>query len=173
MGNPFIGQINIVGFNFAPRGWALCEGQLLPINQWQALFSLLGTTFGGDGRTSFGLPDLRGRAPISPGSGPGLSTYRWGQRGGVETVTLNTNQIPSHNHFVQLGQTGNTPAGNGAYLGNITGADTIYNASPQAGQTLNQAAITNAGGSGSHENRMPFLAVYYCISTSGRFPSRN
>ncbi len=173
MGEAFLGQISFVGFNFAPRGWAFCQGQLLSIAQNTALFSLLGTAFGGDGRTTFGLPGLRGRAPISPGSGPGLSTYRWGQRGGVETVTLNTNQIPSHNHFVQLGQTGNTPAGNGAYLGNITGADTIYNASPQAGQTLNQAAITNAGGSQDHENRMPFLAIYSCIALVGIYPSRS
>jgi len=97
---PFLGEICWIGFNFAPRGWALCDGQLLSISQNDALFSLLGTTYGGDGRTTFGLPDLRGRSPIHVGQGPGLSNYQWGQKGGVETVTLTINQMPSHTHAI-------------------------------------------------------------------------
>lgn len=172
MGNPFLGQINFVGFNFAPRGWALCHGQFLTIGQNAALFSLLGTTFGGDGRTSFALPDLRSRVPISIGQGPGLSNYAWGQRGGVETVTLLAQQIPSHNHLVRLGGAGNSPAGSGSLMGNLNGATTIFNGT-SSGQTLNTDAITNTGGGQSHENRMPFLGLYSCIAMSGLFPSRS
>ena len=102
MSEPFIGQITLVGFNFAPRGWAFCEGQLLSISQNTALFSLLGTTYGGDGRTTFGLPDLRGRVPIGPGTGPGLPSYSWGQKGGADREALAINQMPGHSHTVAL-----------------------------------------------------------------------
>ena len=100
MSEPFLGEIRLFGFNFAPRGWSFCTGQLLPISQNSAVFSLLGTTFGGDGRTTFGVPDLRGRVAIGVGQGPGLSDRRWGQRGGAETTTLNVNQMPNHRHHI-------------------------------------------------------------------------
>lgn len=168
----FMGQISIMGFNFAPRGWSFCDGQLLAISSHSALFSLLGTTYGGDGRTTFALPDLRGRVAIHPGRGPGLSDYRWGTKGGVEQVTLTTPQIPSHNHSFSLGGSANSPAGNNSLLASVTGTDTVFNNSP-AGQHLENAAITNTGGSQPHENRMPYLAVYYNIAMQGIYPSRS
>jgi microcystin-dependent protein len=168
----FLGQIMTVGFNFAPRGWAMCEGQLLSINQYQALFSLLGTTYGGDGRTTFALPDLRGRVVVSPGRGAGLSDYRQGAKGGVENVTLNTNQIPSHNHSFRLGGSANSPAGSNSLLASVTGTDTVFNNTSGNAQ-LAGGTITNTGGGQSHENRMPFLAVYRIIALQGVFPSRN
>ena len=172
MSEPFLAEIKLFGGNFAPRGWALCNGQLLAISSNTALFSLLGTMYGGDGRTTFGLPDLRGRVPISPGNGPGLSSYTQGQKGGVEDVVLTTNQIPSHSHTAvakaAIGVDADTPAGNAWSNGEIysSGAPT---------ETMNGGAITvsNAGGNQSHENRPPFLAVHYIIALQGVFPSRS
>ena len=172
MDSPFLGMIISVGFNFAPRGWTFCDGQLLAISQNTALFSLLGTTFGGDGRTTFALPDLRGRVMVSPGTGPGLSPYAWGQRSGQEFVTLNTQEIPSHNHDIRLGGTASTPAGSNSLIGNLTGTDIIFNPT-SSGNTMASDAITNTGGSQAHENRMPFLGIYRCIALVGVFPSRN
>ena len=169
---PFIGQIMAAGFNFAPRGWTLCQGQLLAISSNTALFSLLGTTFGGDGRTTFGIPDLRGRVMVSPGTGPGLSPYSWGQVGGQEFVTLNVQEIPSHNHYVRLGGTASTPAGSNSLIGNLTGTDIIFDPT-SSGNTMASNAITNTGGTQSHENRMPFLGVYRSIALVGIYPSRN
>ncbi len=166
---PFLGMITPFGFNFAPRGWAKCEGQLLPISANSALFSLLGTTYGGDGRTTFGLPDLRGRAAIGFGNGPGLSNYAIGQKGGAEHVTLNTTQIPSHNHSANVVA---EEADNNKPSGNSLAASQIYRTqAPDA--VLNAATIGNTGGSQQHENRQPYLAINWCIALVGVFPSRN
>ena len=165
----YLGDIKWVGFNFAPRGWASCDGQLLPINQNQALFSLLGNTYGGDGRTTFALPDMRSRSPLHVGTGPGLNNYNQGQMGGVETVTLSAAQMPSHTHTAMgssASGTLNSPANN--VLGGIRrGYDSSANAA------MDVTAIASAGGSQSHENRSPYLAVQCIIALQGIFPSRN
>jgi microcystin-dependent protein len=173
---PFIGQIQMFGFNFAPRGWTTCDGQLLPISQYQALFSLLGTIYGGDGRTTFGLPDLRGRVAIHMGQGAGLSNRPIGSRGGSETVTLTVGQIPSHNHIATAHATderGNaeTPGGN---VWAKKARDDDYSTDPPA-VTMNAAAVTigNTGSSQSHENMPPFLTVNFSIALVGLYPSRN
>jgi microcystin-dependent protein len=179
---PLLGQITLFAGNFAPRGWAYCDGQLLPISQYTALFSILGTTYGGDGRTTFALPDLRGRAPIGPRQGPGLSDYRLGQRGGAENVTLNTTQIPNHTHNLNASPnagTSATPTGNfiAKHQVTIERGNTVDGESftPDASGIgpMNPAAISATGGSLSHENRPPYLAINYIIATVGVFPSRN
>jgi microcystin-dependent protein len=174
----YIGEIRLFAGNFAPRNWALCEGQLLPINSYTAVFSILGTIYGGDGRTTFGLPDLRGRTPIGPGNGPGLSSYNIGQKGGVETVTLNATQIPSHNHTAtgqikSNGGPGDAPSPAGAYFGEAN--DDIYASSAGGTMASDGVNITvgNAGGNQSHENRQPYLACYYIICLAGIYPSRS
>lgn len=175
--SPYLGQLMLFAGNFAPRGWALCEGQLLPISQNTALFSLLGTTYGGDGRTTFGLPDLRGRAPVHLGTGPGLSSNRWGAKGGVEKVTLNVTQIPAHNHTVNaFNGTGGGPSPTGALLSQY--GSTIppvgpYVTGQTANTTLNSATISNAGGGQPVNTRSPYLAMYWCIALQGTFPSRS
>lgn len=175
MSEPFLGQIMIVGFNFPPRGWAFCEGQVLPISQNQSLFSLLGTTYGGDGRTTFVLPDLRGRVPISPGQGPGLSNYRWGDNGGAEAVALTAGQIPSHNHSAPNRcntNDGETDEPNGNFMAKAGGGETIYASSANA--DMGGGAVTgNAGGGQQHNNIQPYLSIYFCIALQGIFPSRN
>lgn len=187
----FLGEVRIFAGNFAPRSWALCEGQLLPIAQNTALFSILGTIYGGDGRTTFALPDLRGRLPLSSGTGPGLSTYREGARGGQNSHTLTQLEMPSHTHGATAAITGtfgvatNTETTNtGEAAGNVLGeaAANIYNSSPAEptellGGVQNSlgvnVTINNAGGSIAHENRMPYLAINYIIAIQGTFPSRN
>jgi len=166
---PFLGQIMAVGFGFPPRGWATCEGQLLAIAQNQALFSLLGTTFGGDGRTTFALPDLRGRSIVGRGNGPGLSTISWGQRGGAENHTNTLAQMPAHTHNIAV----STAAGEeSSAAGNfIAGHDTAFNEDPTSGQNL--AAPASMGSGQSFNIRNPFLGMYYNIATTGLFPSRN
>ena len=156
--DPLIGEIKMVGFNFCPRGWVEADGQLLSIAENSALFSLYGTIYGGDGRTTFALPDLRGRAPIHVGSGPGLSTYVEGEKGGVETVTLTPSELPAHSHTIpELSSPGGTDKG--LVLRNGNGGTT---------------ANTSVTGSGlAHENRPPFLTVRFCVATVGIFPSRN
>ena len=177
----FIGEVKVFAGNFAPRSWAFCEGQLLPIAQHSALFSILGTIYGGDGRTTFGLPDLRGRTPISAGNGPGLSSYREGQHVGAEFVTLSTAEIPSHNHSASAVVNANdsdgvatTPSGN-AWSGSSEG-DNIYNSS-DSGTTMAsdavQVTVNPNGGSQSHENRPPRLAMRWIICLEGTFPSRD
>jgi len=169
MSEPFVGELRLVPFNFAPRGWAFCQGQVLPIAQNTALFSLLGTTYGGNGQTTFALPDLRGRVAMSPGQGPGLSNYDLGQVGGTEVVTLTQVQMPAHNHIASAsngaatgGRPGNAvPSGGGAY------------ASSSDGTTMNPTFIGNAGGSQPHENRQPYLILNYIIALEGIFPARN
>lgn len=169
MSEPFLGEIRIFPYNFAPRGWALCQGQILPIAQNTALFSLLGTTYGGNGQTTFALPDLRGRTPVGVGQGPGLSSIDLGEVAGSETVTLTVNQMPSHNHAANATQSaasatrpsGQFPAGGGAY------------GSPSDGSTLAPTFIANAGGNQPVGLRPPFLGLEYCIALAGIFPSRN
>lgn len=160
---PFIGQIMAVGFSFPPRGWALCEGQLLGIPQHQALFSLLGTTYGGDGRTTFGLPDLRGRCIIGTGTGPGLPTHRWGERGGVDQQTLSVNQLPSHNHQIVPGQVSMGTAMAGTENG------TVSVAVPSGGDL----STYNTGGQQAIYTQSPYLSINYVIALQGIFPSRN
>lgn len=166
MAEPFLSEIRIMSFSFAPKGWAQCNGQLLPINQNQALFSLLGTTYGGDGRVNFALPNLQGNVPIHSGAG-----FTLGQRGGAAAHTLTQSEMPAHNHFVSASSTATggqaTPAGN--YLG---GANNAYNAGGAA-TTLRADTITNVGGSQAHENRQPFLALNFSIALQGIFPSQN
>ena len=182
---PFIGQIMMFAGNFAPRNWAFCEGQLLPIASYQSLFSIVGTTYGGDGRTTFALPDLRGRVPINPGTGPGLSTYRVGQRGGQETHVLTTQEMPSHNHVDQLkvssanatessAANGSSLAAPGAQDGRTFTNTLGYNTSaPDV--ALNSGSIVGGlnGGSRAHNNMQPFLACYYIIALDGIYPPRS
>ena len=175
MSQPFIGEIVMFGGNFAPRSWAFCDGQLLPIASNTALFSILGTTYGGDGRTTFGLPDLRGRVAMHPGNGPGLTPRSLGQKSGVENVTLTTQQIPSHNHNMRLGAgDGNQKQGINRYLA-VTdlGNESIWTDAAPASATMNTAAISQTGGSQEHTNIQPFLCVNFIIALQGLFPSRN
>lgn len=178
MSEPFIGEIKMFGSNFAPRGWALCDGQLLPIAQNSALFSLLGTTYGGDGRTTFGLPDLRGRVPMHPGNGPGLSPRLLGQKLGSENTTLNTNNLPPHNHSATANAV--APGGNSNDAINNFWADDVgvssgtYHTGPATG-TMNPGAISvgNTGGGQSFSNQQPSQCVNFIIALVGIFPSRS
>lgn len=169
---PFIAQIVMFGGNFAPRGWAFCDGQLLSISSNSALFSILGTTYGGDGRTTFGLPDLRGRVAMHPGNGPGLTSRRLGEKGGVEQVTLNINQIPSHTHGAKAysGQ-GNQQGPEGNVLAYDRRETQYSDQAPDV--TMNAQAIASAGGSQPHTNIQPYLAINHIIAISGVYPSRN
>jgi len=172
MSEPFIAEIRIFAGNFAPRNWAFCNGQLLPVAQNTALFSLVGTTYGGDGRTSFGLPDLQGRAPMHPGRGPGLTSRRLGERTGVETVVLNETQIPSHSHGARGSENAavaSTPANNYVARGAGRGANTYLNADTGVGTTKQ---LTPTGGGLSHNNMQPYLAMYFIIALQGLYPSR-
>ena len=166
--DPFIGQIILVPYNFAPQGWALCNGQLLSIAQNTALFSLLGTTYGGDGVTTFALPDLRGRVPVSSGQAPGLSNYFLGQAAGTETVTLNSNQMPAHSHAVNA----NSAHSNSDQPANNFPASSAHFQTTSDGTKMNPAMIGQTGGSQPHENRQPYLTLNYCIALQGIYPSR-
>lgn len=170
---PFLGMISLFGFNFAPRGWAKCEGQLLPISQNTALFSLLGTTYGGDGVTSFGLPDLRGRAPIGDGHGPGLSPHSSGEQSGSETNTLTQQQLPSHTHALRASAAaGNSNVPTGRILADPgRGVNEFTNAA--ADTDMKSDAIGTTGGGQPVSNMPPYLAMNYCIALQGIFPSRN
>lgn len=175
---PYLGQIQAFGFNFTPRGWAHCNGQLLPISQNQALFSLLGTIYGGDGRTTFALPDLRGRVPMNYGQGSGLSNQPIGERSGAERVTLNTNEIPAHTHATTVNVNitpgeQSVPVNN--FLAKDNGGTNNYSATSTSGATLNPSAVSvqNTGGSQSHYNMQPYLAINYCIALTGLYPSRS
>ncbi|MGQ0800601.1 MAG: phage tail protein [Pseudomarimonas sp.] len=163
MAEPFLSEIRIMSFVFAPQGWALCNGQLLPINQNQALFSLLGTTFGGDGRVNFGLPDLRARAPIHVGSGHTL-----GERGGEQTHTLSISELPTHTHLVQASPT--NADGPSAVNNVLAGALNTYRA-PDNLIALRPGSLANVGGSQAHLNMQPFLTLNFCIALQGIFPS--
>ncbi len=175
--NPFIGEIMTVGSNFCPRGWASTDGQLLAISSNTALFSLLGTTYGGDGRTTFGLPDLRGRSSVGVGNGPGLTPISWGQRTGRETVTLNLTNLPSHNHTatIRVSRTDATTRNPiNAYFGRAAG-NTYEEGSAPTGDTMNAGTISvaNNGGNQGFNIRNPSLGMYTCIALVGIYPSRN
>jgi len=178
MAQPFLGQILLVGFNFAPQGWAFCNGQLLPINQFQALFALLGTTYGGNGQTTFALPDLRSRVPVHMGQGNGLSLYQIGEIAGVESVTLSTAQMPGHVHAIHADQAPaavvQTPANNFLAAGIASGrpADN-YSPTLSSQVSLNPASVTSVGGSQPHNNIQPVLAMNYIIALQGIFPTQN
>ena len=185
MASPFLGQIQPFGFTFAPRGWALCNGQILPISQNTALFSLLGTQYGGDGKTTFALPNLQSRVPMHQGQSPVGTIFNIGDRGGVEAVTLTVNELPAHNH----GLSGTTAAadsknpgagaGGAAFAQSVTAAgvtpgDNFYAPITSPGTApLNPATLGVAGGNQPHANLQPCLAVNFCIATQGIFPSRN
>jgi microcystin-dependent protein len=177
MSTPYIGEIRMFGFGTrgAPNGWQACDGSLLPISEYDALFALIGTTYGGDGQTTFGVPDLRGRLPIHQGTGPGLSTYVIGQKAGTETVTVLPTQMPAHTHTlvattaaasaVTPGTTSlpATVSGDTFYVNTITGNNRV---------AMSAQSTSTSGGSQAHENRMPTLTVQYCIATQGIFPSQ-
>jgi microcystin-dependent protein len=168
MAEPFLSEIRIMSFNFAPRGWAMANGQILPIAQNQALFSLLGTTFGGDGRVNFALPDLRSRTPIHVGS-----SHTLGERGGEQAHTLSTAELPQHTHAVNVSSvaTGGNASPVGRFLG---GANNAYHAASSGTQTtLRPDTITTVGGSQAHQNMQPFLALNFCIALEGIFTSPN
>jgi microcystin-dependent protein len=166
MAEPFLSEIRIMSFNFAPKGWAQCNGQLLPINQNQALFSLLGTTFGGDGRVNFALPDQRGRTPIHVGGGHTL-----GEKGGEQAHTLSISELPTHTHTVKGSSTatGGNASPNGNFLG---GGNNVYH-TPSSLTSMTAATIANVGGSQAHLNMQPFLTLNFCIALQGIFPSPN
>jgi microcystin-dependent protein len=180
MSNPFLGEIRAFGFNFAPTGWALCDGQILPINQNTALFSLLGTTFGGNGTQTFALPDLRGRIALSSGTSPSGTGYVLGEALGEESHTLTTNEIPAHQHSIAAAANGtanatNVPGatvipGSGSSSGAGTPAVPIYAGGPPDTPMAPLGADT---GGQPHENRMPYLVASYCIALTGIFPSRS
>lgn len=169
--SPFVGQIDIVGFNFAPVGWAECEGQLLPISQYEALFSLIGTTYGGDGVNTFALPDLRGRMAIHQGDGPGLAPYVMGQASGEETVTLTLNQIPSHSHAVLAGGAADSLSPSGTTWG--SSPTNLYSSTGANPVAMSGAMIGPAGGGQPHNNIPPYLTVNFIISLFGIFPSQS
>lgn len=173
MSEPFVGEIRMFAGNFAPRSWAFCDGQLLAVSQNDALFSLLGTIYGGDGRTTFGLPDLRGRIPIHAGSGPGLSNRRIGAKGGAENVTLNSNQLPVHTHNARaLDKPGDSGHPQNRHWA-ATSASPDYYTSDAPDENMDINLITSVGGSRSHSNMMPFLGIHFIIALVGVYPSRN
>ena len=170
MSEPFIAEIRIFAGNFAPRGWAFCDGQLLPISQNTGLFSLIGTTYGGDGRSTTALPNLQGRAPVHPGRGPGLTAKRLGQRGGVEMVTLTEAQTPNHRHSMHYStnETGVTSPANATW-----GVDEFGDAWRNATNVeMNENLLQSAGGSQAHNNMQPYLAMNFIIALVGLYPSR-
>jgi microcystin-dependent protein len=165
MAEPVLGEIRIMSFNYAPQGWAMCNGQFLPINQNQALFSLLGTMYGGNGQTTFALPDLRGQSQLHVGAG-----FTQGQKGGEQAHTVTMSEMPAHTHFVSASTTtGNTPTAIGNFF---AVAGNVYRTADNL-TTLLPATITNAGGSQAHENMQPYLVLTFCIALQGIFPSRN
>lgn len=173
MSQPFIGEIRMFGGNFAPAGWAFCNGQPMPIAENEALFQLIGTTYGGDGQETFNLPNLQSRVPIHQGQGPGTSSYSLGESGGVESITLTTNQIPIHTHAAlcsAVGGNSSNPAG-GAWA--VSDTTQYANAAPDTQMGNPPIPAGSAGGSQPHDNMIPFLCISYIISLFGIFPSPN
>jgi microcystin-dependent protein len=172
--DPFVAEIRIFPFNFAPKGWAWCDGQLLPLSQNTALFSLLGTTYGGDGKSTFALPDLQGRAPMHQGQGPGLSLHDLGETGGAESVALLESEIPAHNHSIGAQ---NTPLGGVATPGGNTlnrpASGNLYNVANPAPTAMSPEGLAPAGGDQPHNNMQPYLTVNFCIALQGVFPPRS
>jgi len=171
--DPFVAEIRIFPFNFAPKGWAFCDGQILPISQNTALFSLLGTTYGGDGKSNFALPDMQGNAPMHPGQGPGLSLHDLGETGGSETVSLLESEIPSHSHTmgaqnVPLG-TVQTPTGN---VFSHPASGNLFNKVNPAVVNMADQTLAPAGGDQPHNNMQPYLTLNFCIALQGVFPPR-
>lgn len=174
MAQPYVGQVVAVGFNFAPTGWLLCNGQLLPISQYDVLYTLIGTTYGGDGTSTFAVPNLNGRAPLGMGQGAGLSSYVIGQSAGTEQVTLLANQVGSHSHALAASaQTGTAtaPSPTVALATSAFSAAGMYGAPPPT-TALSSASIALTGGNLPHENRQPFLTITYIIAAFGIFPSQ-
>jgi microcystin-dependent protein len=168
MADPFVAEIRIYPFTFAPTGWAFCDGQLLPLSQNTALFSLLGTTYGGNGKTNFALPDLQGRVPLHPGQGPGLSLYDLGQTGGVETVTLLESEIPAHSHTLRGSNAlADTPVPTNNTLARFRGG---YQSTLTGLVPMSPGALPPAGGDQPHNNLMPYLTLSFCIALQGVFP---
>jgi microcystin-dependent protein len=170
MADPFVAEIRIFPFNFAPRGWAWCDGQLLPLSQNTALFSLLGTTYGGNGKSNFALPDLQGRAPMHPGQGPGLSLHDLGETGGSETVSLLESEMPSHSHqFRATADDDDSTLPGSHYYGQLSILYAPGN-SPQV--SMAPETLAPAGGDQPHNNMQPYLTFYFCIALQGVFPPR-
>jgi len=173
MSDPFVAEIRIFPFNFAPKGWAFCDGQILPISQNTALFSLLGTTYGGNGQSTFALPDLQGRLPMHPGQGPGLSLHDLGEEGGSEVVTLLQSEMPSHNHNAQGSNTNsNQQAANANFHSGSTQNKRYAPNATVPDTTMNPAIIGVTGGSQPHNNMSPYLTLNFCIALQGVFPPR-
>jgi microcystin-dependent protein len=169
---PILGQLMLVGFNFCPRGWANADGQLLPISSNTALFSLYGTIYGGNGQTTFGLPDLRGRAPISVGQGPGLESYTQGQSGGAESLSVAVANMPSHNHRVQATNSiGNLPGPGTDFLAKTNGTPLLYHNGPPT-IMMDPAMIADTGDSEPIAKRSPYLTMRWCVALQGSYPSR-
>ncbi len=173
MADPFVAEIRILAFDFPPRGWALCDGKLLSLAQNTALFSLLGTTYGGDGRTTFALPDLQGRAPMHPGQGPGLQLHNLGEVGGSSSVTLLQSEIPAHNHAAQATNLlANSRTPEDRTLARSVGSHAYSGQSPSANATMNSSALQPAGAGMPHNNMQPYLTTNFCIALQGVFPPR-
>jgi microcystin-dependent protein len=173
MSNPFVAEIRIFPFNFAPKGWAFCDGQILPLSQNTALFSLLGTTYGGDGKSNFALPNFQGAAPMHPGQGPGLSLHDLGETGGSQTVTLLETEIPSHSHTA-IGAVGSglpSPI-NDSWGAALKGHGTLYAAGNSTIVPMSPSALAPAGGDQPHNNLQPYLTLNFCISLQGVYPPR-
>lgn len=172
MSDPFVAEVRIFGFNFAPKGWAFCNGQLLPISQNTALFSLLGTFYGGDGKSTFALPDFEGMSPLQQGQGPGLSLYDLGQTGGEEAVTLLQTEIPQHTHVAQGASGGGlTDPTSNSWAGGLKGHPPAYAASGNNVQ-MHPLALSATGSSFPHNNLMPYLTLNFCIALQGIYPPR-
>ena len=180
MADPFVAEIRIFPFNFAPKGWAFCDGQLLPLSQNTALFSLLGTMYGGDGKSNFALPNMQGNAPMFWGQGPGLSLHDEGEMSGTETVTLLESEIPSHSHSFTISQgPATTPSPSGSLVakggwddGTNAGVVATYIANVTPTTTMNPLAVGPTGGDQPHNNMMPYLTLNFCIALQGVFPPR-
>jgi len=173
MADPFVAEIRIFPFNFSPRGWAWCDGQLLPLSQNTALFSLLGTTYGGNGVSNFALPDLQGRAPMHPGQGPGLSLHDLGEQGGSDAVTLLQSEIPSHPHTLRGDRNvAETPDPTGNTLARGSSINAYQTVTNQSLVMMANDALAPAGGDQPHNNMQPYLTFYFCIALQGVFPPR-